>query len=326
MQNDIRDYFEQTWDTGEGFRALCPRCDDTVGKFYFNIDKAVGCCFHADCLWSSTRGGVGLFRLRAFMRREGVRFAKPSIQIERPKDNAIVLPKEYKLLDELEAPLRKSIYAYLKEDRGLMRQTLQLMKVGYCEKGKFWGYIIFPVFDLEGTVVYWQGRRFKSRTPKFWNPASSSKKEICYQIGGTRETHKIVIVESIINALTLVGADIPTRWAVIALLGKTMSEQQKERILGYEKSLHEIVIALDPDTRKKNEHIDIAQKLSGYGFVVRLAKFPEGEDVNSVGRLKAWELIHTAELYQSDNETKMRAKSNTAPNFGWRDDYAHPKR
>jgi len=316
-ETDVRDYFEQTWDTGEGFRAMCPRCGDDKGKFYFNEEKGVGCCFHAGCPWNANQGGVGLFRLRAYMRREGIKFTRPSIHIERPKDDAVVLPEGYQLLDEIPNPLRQTLYAYLQSERGLMRQTIQMMKVGYCTTGKFWGYFIFPVFDLEGNVIYWQGRRFKNRALKFWNPAASNKKEICYQIGGTVLTRRIIIVESIMNALTLVGSGIPSRWAVIALLGKTMSEQQRERVLAYERHLREVVIALDPDTRSRGEDIDIAQSLSGYGFVVRIAEFPKGEDVNSVGRLEAWSLIESATLYRPAQQTRMRVKANVPGAFEW---------
>ena len=119
------------------------------------------------------------------------------------------------------------------------------------------------------------------------------------------------------NALTLVGSGIPSRWAVIALLGKTMSEQQRERVLAYERHLREVVIALDPDTRSRGEDIDIAQSLSGYGFVVRIAEFPKGEDVNSVGRLEAWSLIESATLYRPAQQTRMRVKANVPGAFEW---------
>ncbi len=307
MREELANLFDRVLETAEGFRANCPRCGDDKLKLYVNVEKRVGACFHQDCSWHPSKGGVTEFRLRAWMRKEGIHYTTTQVT-ERPKDADLALPPEYKLLDELEDSIKEAVYAYLMS-RGLKRRTLQKMKVGYCPDGKFYGYIIFPVMDAEGKVIYWQARAFKTRKAKFYNPKASNKKEILYQIGGTKLTRSIVIVESIINALTLDNGVEQTAWAIIALLGKTMSEQQRQHILSYERTLREVTIALDPDAAR--EAVSVASQLSGFGFVVRIAQVPRGQDINSLGRLQAWERIERATVF---NPAKgIAARSTNAP-------------
>ena len=297
-ERQLRDFFDSVSDTGEGFHANCPRCDDSEKKFYFNEAKQVGCCFHADCPWFKDRGGATEFRLRAFF-GEGFRIKAPEILIQ-SKEADVRLPKEFDLLDDDlagDAHTKRMVLAYL-AGRGLPKKLLARAQVGYCETGKFWGYIIFPVFD-NGEVVYWQGRRFKNRDPKFWNPASSKKTEIVFNLHTGMRPKRIVLVESVINALTLETERKPTVSAIFALLGQNLSDIQMHKILVWERHVEEIVIALDSDAWKSA--VEIADKLYGSVPSVKLAKIPEGEDVNSVGRMAAWEAIFEAIPYHREN-------------------------
>ena len=282
MEN-IENYFPETFPTNEGWKADCPYCGKTK-RLYWNVEKNIGCCMTADCAWHYSRGGVTAYRLRALVKKEGIRYTQPTRIIERPKDLESKLPEEFKLLDELDASLRDSLYAYL-NSRGILTKTLKRQQVGYCEQGSLWGYIIFPVFDSEGKVIYWQGRRFKDRKQKFFNPPASNKKEIFYQLGGSIQTKHLIVVESIFNALTLDTGRPFRRTAVIALLGKTLSEHQLDHIRSYDKYLRDVVLALDPDAMQ--DTIQIAKKLTDCGFIVRIARVPDGEDLNSLGRGRA---------------------------------------
>lgn len=296
-ERDLRSLFDKVIDTSEGFRTCCPRCGDEKFKLYWNEEKELGCCFHVGCQWLFSKGGITKHRLLAFMKQEGISYSYTRLhKVERPKEADIKLPEEFKLLDELEEGERQMVCSYL-TSRGLRLRTLRRMKVGYCSTGKFWGYIIFPVMNSEGEVVYWQGRQYKQRKAKFYNPKASNKKEVFYQIGGGPRTRRVIIVESIINALTLVRSDEMGKDAVIALLGKTMSEQQRQHILSYERSLREIVVLLDPDAAK--EAVSIAAQLEGYGIGIRLAVVPQGTDVNTLGATETWNRIGSAPLYNA---------------------------
>jgi hypothetical protein len=247
------------------------------------------------------RGGVTLRRLLAFFSATGVEQQTPEvIQVAERAD--VSLPKEFKLIRDLDDNLREDLYAYL-DSRGISKRIVRRARIGYCAKGKFWGYIVFPVFD-NGEVVYWQARRYKNRTPKFWNPESSLKTDLVYRIGKSTKPRRIILVESILNALTLEPIHYSTRTdLVLALLGKTLSPIQMDKILCFERWVKEIVICLDPDAIRYA--VGIAEQFVGRVPCTRVPIFPEKEDINSLGREKSWRIIWDAEVYKDVNRMKF---------------------
>jgi hypothetical protein len=290
---EVQGYFEQVWETSEGFKSNCPACGDHEKKFAWNTQKGVGCCFHSSCRFYVGHGGVTLRRLNAWFSGKGIEPVIPEV-IEAAPEADVSLPEEFELVQDLGKQDRENIYAYL-ASRDLPRRIIDKAKVGYCSSGKFWGYIILPIFDEEGSVAYWQGRRFKNREPKFWNPKSSKKSDLVYCVSRCMRPQRIVVVESAINALTLESLE-RGRTMIMAILGKSLSEAQRDRILMYEKNLRELIIALDGDARR--DTVSVADKFDGI-VTVKIANIPDGEDINSLGREKAWKLIHRAEVYNS---------------------------
>ena len=291
MMEEPRNLFDEIVETSEGFRADCPRCDDTKKKLYFNVEKGVGICFHEGCAWSH---GFSVNRLISYVTgKSQFSWGQPKI-VEMAEDADVSLPEEFTPIGHLPKDLRETIWAYL-ESRGLNRKTLTKMEVGYCRTGRWWGYIIFPVFE-NGEVVYWQGRRFKKRDPKFYNPWSSRKSDLVYELSDTRRPTGAVIVESIINAMTLHRNKEPFKqWAIFSIMGKSLSEAQQDKILNYEKYLNTIVVALDGDAWR--ETVEIGAKLDGCVPVVRIAKLPDDKDINSLGWEKAWRTILAGDKY-----------------------------
>jgi len=303
--SEVRKLFPLVIDTAEGFHADCPRCEDSEKKLYWNEAKNVGCCFHVDCPWFKDRGGVTERRLRAYFPSHfGISFHPPR-EIREAEEADLSLPKEFQLLGELPKRQCSEIQDYL-GSRGLGKRILERAKVGYCNKGKLWGYIVFPVFNEDGEVVYWQARRYKNRTPKFHNPKSSRKSELIYRIGIAKRPRSIILVESIINVLTLESPSnsSPTRNLILGLLGKSMSSSQLDRVLSHEKWLKEIVVALDGDARR--EAVGMADQLSGI-VPTHIAEIPVGEDINSLGRERSWKLIYSAPLYKPTSRMELLA-------------------
>lgn len=296
--DELRGYFSNVKETSEGFKANCPACDDDGARFAFNEEKRVGCCFHAGCIWFYEKGGVSERRLVAFFSKKGIEYHIPeAVKSAVVKD--VKLPEEFEVIRELPKEVRSNLLAYL-AGRGLPKPIVYEANVGYCQTGKFWGYIIFPVLDEDGHVEYWQARRYKKREPKFRNPEYSRKSELVYRINplATRP-QRIIIVESVINNLTL--ASLSTRKDLpIAIFGKTLSERQRDYILQFEKWLLEVVITLDGPQEKDNTRqsaVKMAESLMGVVPAVKIAQLPEGEDVNSIGREKSWKLIDTAPVF-----------------------------
>jgi hypothetical protein len=304
--NSIASYFSKVQETKNGWKAECPRCHHGGMTFSFSEEKSVACCFFSECLWHPSKGGVSLPRLRAFFSLEGVEEKQTEvIQVSETAD--VKLPEEFELIEKMSDPILKEDLLSYFASRGIHKKLVYKAKVGYISEGKLWGYLIFPCFD-NGECVWWQGRRYKNRTPKFFNPPSSRKNDLLYGINQVKRPKRIVLVESIFNVLTL---DTPyeSQDLIRGLLGKTMSEQQMDRILCYERHCEEIVVALDPDAIR--DAVEIASRLIGIIPCVRVPIFPEGQDVNSLGREKAWDIIRSAEPYSERNRMKFLQKGKT---------------
>lgn len=294
-------FFSVIKETHEGWKAHCPMCGNNDWTLHWNTEKQVGTCHHSSCPWYTERGGVTFKRLAGFFRWKGGQQDHLPEVIQASPEADIQLPKEFQLIENLDSSLRENLLAYL-ELRGFHKKIVHRARLGYCSSGEFWGYLIAPVFD-NGEVVYWQGRRFKNRNPKFWNPASSRKNDLLYRIGSSRRPRRIVLVESIFNAITLEAvSDNHHSDLILGLLGKSISAEQIDKILVYRRYVREIVIALDPDAI--NRTVEIAAQLSSVFPSVKIPLFPEGEDINSLGREKAWDIIYQAGTY--NERTRMR--------------------
>lgn len=292
----VRNLFESVTNTPEGFKTQCPFCNHAGKTLAWNEEKSLGCCFSIDCDFYYRKGGVSEAELKSFFGERSV-YTKT---LESTRKDDPELPKEFQLLQDLRPGLKDAVTEYLLS-RGLLKKVLEQAMVGYCSTGKFWGYIVFPVV-INGDVVYWQARRFKKRTPKFYNPASTRKSEWLYRLGRGKQPKGAVIVESVINALTLV-TEKGLGWSVYVLLGKTISDTQIREVGKHRDRLREIVIALDGDARR--EALELAKRLHGTIPSVKVAAIPDGEDLNSLGREKAWDLIYAAQLYKPQEHFAM---------------------
>ena len=198
---DVAQFFRSIRQTRDGFRAQCPKCEHDGMTFSWKQNESdqggIGCCFAVigdqPCAWHPNNGGVTYRRLLAFFNASGTDQAPPTV-VQQSAESDVKLPDEFKLIEDCEEGLRRTLLAYL-ASRGFDRRIVYKARTGYCNDGRFWGYLICPVFE-DGEVMWWQGRRFKNRTPKFYNPASSKKSELLYRISNARKPGRIVVVET----------------------------------------------------------------------------------------------------------------------------------
>lgn len=250
------------------------------------------------------KGGVTAGRANAFFSSTGLTLQVPEI-VESEEESDVQLPEEFRVIKTLDDGLRDTLYSYL-ESRGISRSITKSARVGYCQSGKWWGYLIFPVFNDEGKVVYWQARRFKDREPKFYNPKSSRKSDLVYRINPSVRPRRIILVESIINTLTIEDLQ-DGKTVVMALLGKSLSETQKQYIMQFEKKLKTLVIALDGDARR--DAVEIAEQFSAIGVPkVEVAPIPDGEDINSLGRENSLKRIRRAEVFNRNSRIELMTR------------------
>lgn len=210
------------------------------------------------------------------------------------KYKAVKLPDGFRSLMDGNDLIGRAARHYMRK-RGFNIEELSLKGVGYCIKGEYFGYIIFP-FYIKGELVYFQGRIFMGDGPKMKNPPDEAfgigKSQVIFNQDALYIYTRAFIVESITNALTLGDAGA-------AIQGKTISNNQMSSIIF--SPCEKAVIILDPDAYK--EAVEMAMGIVNYKKV-KVVKLPdqmkiEGKmrdvDVNAIGKKKTLEFVKAHE-------------------------------
>lgn len=131
--------------------------------------------------------------------------------------------------------------------------------------------ITFPVRDEKGRTLFIYRRSIADKN--FFMPQGIEKPVYgLYEL--PKDTHSVIICESIFNALTCYVYGKPA----LALLGTgTPAQINKLKLLG----ISEFVIGLDPDEAGERGYKKLKRALSSIAFVKRML-IPEGKDINDL--------------------------------------------
>ena len=246
----------------------CPFCHTSKKKLEVNIISQ-----HWHC-WVCNAAGrklTVLFRKLNVQREKISRLIQLLDDIEyRPTKTTtdtpvIQLPEGYIPLWEIDpkAPEYRNAIHYLKH-RGLSIQDIMKYRIGYCKNGLYFGKVIIPSYDANGSLNYFVGRAYYDTTHKHKNP-NVSKDIIGFELH-INWNMPIVLVEGVFDAITIKRNAIP-------LFGKTISDTLKKRIV--ERGVKDIYICLDQDARK--QALDAAQYFMANGVNVYFVDLPESD-------------------------------------------------
>lgn len=292
MENRLFTYFDNSFKLKQStkgfFRMDCPYCYGK-GSFGINFISHLGHCFKCGEKQSAISIISHIEKLTTY--QEVWKFlslsSMPSVSrlknriagIKPREQQQITLPESFTLIS-----LGDSIYGTLARNylkgRGFNIHKLSLQGIGYCTKGEYSGYIVFPFFQL-GELVYFQGRRFiESAGPKMKNPDATvfgiGKESLIYNHDSLFMYKRISIVESITNALTLGNY-------ATATLGKAVTQNQVTLFIkaSFEKAW--ILFDSDEDNKAYIEGLKLGMNLSEYKEV-KIIKMPLDKDVNDLGK------------------------------------------
>lgn len=204
---------------------------------------------------------------------DGITYKEEQLEaLQLNKDN--VLPEGYHNIKRGKSVLARSARRYLSK-RGFDINELSRAGFGYCDKGKYFGYIIMP-FYYQGLLVYFNARLFLGSGPKFNNPLIEDfglgKSFLIYNRDALTIYDRIYLVESVTNARTI-GDN------AIAIGGKVLSGSQLNEII--KSPCTKVIIGLDRDAILYS--IDIAFKLIEFKKV-KIIEMPDSRDINDRGR------------------------------------------
>lgn len=285
IKGKLYNYFNQRLrlnrSTRGWLRGDCTECGgkNTLG---IHIEKRTVHCFRCDVHFNALEY---LMKLQNFTTYQEV-YKFLSIQQEyeayeettysRPELKPVNLPDSFRLLNMGDDTYGRAARHYMKK-RGFKIEELVLQGIGYCDEGKYEGYIVFP-FYRNGNLIYFQTRKFMDFGPKMKNPDLEEfgigKTQLLYNIDSLFIYNKIRIFESITNCLTM-GNN------TVGILGKSISDWQFAQILS--SPCEKLSLILDPDAWVKS--LELGLRFAPYKKV-KLVKLPEDKDANDLGKKK----------------------------------------
>lgn len=220
---------------------------------------------------------------------EGYEFKEEKVELKERIE--VFLPEGYKLLNQGESQLAKSARSYISE-RGFDIRKMSRKGWGYCNKDKYFGYIILPFYD-NNRLTYFNARNYMSTGPKYNNPDTDvtgvGKSMIWYNKDALYMYSQVYILEGLFNAETMGDK-------ALAAGGKFVSRYQINDII--KSPVERVIIILDPDAIDKA--VDLALKLVDFKRV-KVVILPEGEDANSLGKTKTMRHVYKVR-YQNRKE------------------------
>lgn len=174
-----------------------------------------------------------------------------------------------------------SLYRHLVKD-GFTEE--QMLKSGLIMRGKkgnlydrFRGRLMFPIFDVRGSVIGFGGRVLDDSMPKYINSPETvvySKGRHLYGLNFAKNSgsKSIIVVEGYMDAISLYQNGINN---VVASLGTAMTESQGRVLKKYSE---EVVISYDADVAGQAAVMRGLNLLDSIGCNVKVLVIPDGKD------------------------------------------------
>lgn len=290
----------------------CPFCGGDDWKVYVNRDSGLGNCFHGSCQETfnlikftkrviENRGGRGvvnyLQKLAAGLGWRPGRRERVDVETFDADD--------WSLPDNIALPDRNGNNLVYLTKRGVDDATTRWFDLRYCHDGWF-NYtkpdgshggiyfgrrVIFPVYDLDGTLTTFQGRDITGESDrKYLFPARlPGTSRFLYNGYRAFRKRRVVLCE---GAMDVIGAHVALAEpepdvGVVGSFGMHLSggqdgEDQISRLLELKRQgLEEVTIMWDGETGAYKAAVKAARKITQLGIAARVAVLPAGEDPGS---------------------------------------------
>ncbi|HCT64436.1 MAG TPA: DNA primase [Lachnospiraceae bacterium] len=206
------------------------------------------------------------------------------------------------------APLGKDrLYNVLKEKgfsvKAMIKSGLVMEnKYGKDYHDRFYGRLMFPIFDVQGRVIGFGGRIMEKGEPKYLNSPETplfNKKRTLYGLNFARSSKKkeIILVEGYMDMITIYQAGFHN---VAASLGTAFNAEHAKLL---KKFVTDIILIFDSDTAGETAALRAIPILVSAGFRVRVLQVPNGKDpdefIKQKGFLEFSKLLVNAKSYMA---------------------------
>ena len=288
IQNKLYGYFTNKfgmYDYRRGWlKGDCPFC----GKHKFGINLSLG---RANCFSCGPKENplklilhierINFQQLNPILNQfDGYTYRAPEVVLK--DGDPIQLPEHFRLITDGDSVLAKAVRHRVRK-RGFKVEDLSLKGFGYCDDGKYSGYLIIPWY-MGGRLVMWNARLVVGSGPKYQYPdvedLEYSKSQVLYNYDSLFLYDRVFIMESVFNCETI-GDN------TVGLGGKTASSHQLSDLIRSPVKRYNII--LDPDAVK--EAYKLAIQLSKYKKV-KVVHWSGTKDVNDLGRRRTLNRVY----------------------------------
>jgi hypothetical protein len=303
--------------TGEEYYFSCPFCvkHDNKKKLAVKLDKNdIERFQHWHCWRDDTHKGSNLIslvrklklpqdrvsELKSILKTYGITYDINAIENgfhknteENKKPDACLPDGFHSFADISDGPEYKNAMSYIKK-RGITGSDIIKNNIGYCDSGKYQGYIIIPSYDEAASLNYFVARSYyvDEGAMRHKNPPMS--KNIVFNELHINWNFPVILCEGVFDALAI-------KRNVIPLLGKTLNDAVREKI--FYKKVKDIYLCLDADALKST--VRYIEDFLRNDINVYFVQLP-GKDPNKIGFETMSKLIKGAEKVNFSDLIKLK--------------------
>lgn len=322
----------------------CPDCHDNRWRTYFGADTGQGNCFVCNAKFDKLRFVHVYLGHGKTEWRQTFQFVEDLLREQgwRPRRKAVVAVDEAKVTLPLSSPLPTEAgetLAYL-DQRGFGPDICAYFKLRFCEFGwwkftdpegnaqtqSFANRVIVPVYDLDGTLMTFQGRDITDTAQSKYLFPKELPGTGRYLLNGhnVTATDEIVIGEGVFDvAATKQAFDgEPTLRHIVPIgtFGKHLSygsptgDDQLGRFITLKaRGIKTATFMWDGGEKELEAALNAAKLLTGIGYRARIALLPFGKDPNEVAAEVVRGAYFKAEIWTPTLDFKWRLKNPYSP-------------
>lgn len=292
-----------------GIQAMCkecPQCGNSHWKVYLNAESGIGNCFRCGTSfnkWSfiqarlQTNGRDTFAYVKRYAEENGWKAPVRKVEEAQPERTELVMP------ESVELPHAGRNLRYLTK-RHITGEVAQYFKLRFCKIGSFpyldaYGdaqvqdyseRVIIPVYDLDGSLVSFQGRDVTGAAfnKYLFPPGFASTGNILYNGQNAWAANHAVLGEGVFDAIAIkmaLDTDEAHRSSVaLATFGKSLGSEQLAKLkrLAENGQLKRVTIMWDGEGEALRAAVDAALACKACGLEADVALLPKDCDPNEV--------------------------------------------
>lgn len=287
----------KSYKSNEEHLFACPYCGHHKNKFSVNVEKNVYKCWICDARGKNLLRVIRRFGSFSQQERwkelsghredlgEFDRLFEVEVVVEQ-REQVLEMPQGFRSLTRgLGDKSSLRALKYLSE-RGIDKYDILKWKMGFTTEGPFRNRIIIPSFNQGGDLNYFIARTFSDDYRRYMNPPVS--RNIIFNELYVDFEEEVTIVEGVFDAIKAHNA--------VPILGSTIRETSKlfRKIVNNDTP---VLLALDPDARKKSEAIK--RLFLKYGIEVREVEYTDERDIGDMSKEEVSVLSQNAHFVKS---------------------------